>query len=316
MASPLNRGLRLAAALSIVLWTPIAPGEAAAQDPGGVRTEPLRVFLDCNTFQCDSEYFRTEIDFVSWVRDRTSAQVHLIITGTQTGGGGSVFTLDFIGREDLEGDDDEIRHTTLGTDTDDEVVRALTGAIAAGLARYSAAIGRPTAFEIRSTEPPKMDGLPLTADVPRPSSTGFRIRGHERPELRAFRDEVLDRVGGATFIDVRSPQEFSGEKLAPDHLPQEQPYVGGHIPGARNIPWSKAANDDGTFRNVGELRELYGSGTGDGEAITYCRIGERSSHTWFVLKELLGHENVRNYDGSWTEYGSLVGAPVERSGGG
>lgn len=196
MASPLNRGLRLAAALSIVLWTPIAPGEAAAQDPGGVRTEPLRVFLDCNTFQCDSEYFRTEVDFVSWVRDRTSAQVHLIITGTQTGGGGSVFTLDFIGREDLEGDDDEIRLTTLGTDTDDEVVRALTGAIAAGLARYSAAIGRPTAFEIRSTEPPETgpDELVGTDQVDDPWNFwvfevggDMELEGEETEQERQFR---------------------------------------------------------------------------------------------------------------------------------
>jgi thiosulfate/3-mercaptopyruvate sulfurtransferase len=126
---------------------------------------------------------------------------------------------------------------------------------------------------------------------------------------------VLHAVRRASFVDVRSPQEYSGEKLAPDHLPQEQPYVGGHVPGAANVPWAKAANDDGTFKSADELRTLY-AGAGirpDATVITYCRIGERSSHTWFALRELLGYEHVLNYDGSWTEYGSLVGAPVERS---
>ncbi len=153
-----------------------------------------------------------------------------------------------------------------------------------------------------------------TTVVPVVPATGYRIEGPERPELRALRDDVLSRVGGdTTFVDVRSPEEFSGEKLAPDHLPQEQPYVGGHVPGARNVPWSKAANEDGSFKTAAELFELYtGAGVGDGEIVSYCRIGERSAHTWFVLHELLGHGNVANYDGSWTEYGSLVGAPVER----
>ncbi len=154
----------------------------------------------------------------------------------------------------------------------------------------------------------------LTTDVPevKPGSGGHF--GPERPGLRALRDEVLAAVGSATFVDVRSPEEFTGAKLAPDHLPQEQPYVGGHVPGARNIPWSKAANDDGTFRSADELRALYeGAGvSSNGDIVAYCRIGERSSHTWFVLKELLGYENVKNYDGSWTEYGSLVNVPVER----
>lgn len=158
----------------------------------------------------------------------------------------------------------------------------------------------------------ELQGLPSTSDVPSLEPTGFEISGAERPELRIFRDEVLESVGSTTFIDVRSPEEFSGEKLAPDHLPQEQPYVGGHIPGARNIPWSKAANEDGTFKSAEELQELYGdSATAQGETTVYCRIGERSSHTWFVLNELLGHPNVKNYDGSWTEYGSLVDVPVE-----
>jgi thiosulfate/3-mercaptopyruvate sulfurtransferase len=160
----------------------------------------------------------------------------------------------------------------------------------------------------------ELEGRPLNAEVPAVPSSDYRIEGAERPELRAFRDEVLDSVGHAGFVDVRSPEEFSGAKLAPDHLPQEQPYVGGHVPGAANVPWSRAVNDDGTFRPADELRAIYAEQgiTGDGETITYCRIGERSSHTWFALTQVLGFENVRNYDGSWTEYGSLVGVPVER----
>ena len=116
------------------------------------------------------------------------------------------------------------------------------------------------------------------------------------------------------FVDVRSPEEYRGEKLAPDHLPQEQAQVPGHIPGAANIPWAKAAQDDGTFKSADELRALYaGAGiTPEAEVVAYCRIGERSSHTWFALTELLGYPSVKNYDGSWTEYGSLVGAPVEK----
>ena len=116
------------------------------------------------------------------------------------------------------------------------------------------------------------------------------------------------------FVDVRSPEEYRGEKLALDHLPQEQSQVPGHIPGAANIPWSKAANEDGTFKSAGDLRMLYeGAGvTPDKEVVAYCRIGERSAHTWFALTELLGYPDVKNYDGSWTEYGSLVGVPVEK----
>ena len=155
-----------------------------------------------------------------------------------------------------------------------------------------------------------------TDEVPSVPETGLRIDGPDRPELRALRDDVLASVGagGTTFVDVRSPEEFSGEKLAPDHLPQEQPYVGGHVPGALNVPWSKAANEDGSFKSAGDLAELYGgAGVREGDpVVSYCRIGERSAHTWFVLHELLGREQVANYDGSWTEYGSLVGAPVER----
>ena len=160
----------------------------------------------------------------------------------------------------------------------------------------------------------ELESRELTTDASQVSSTGFRVAGSERPEIRALRDEVLDKVGSSAFVDVRSPEEFRGEKLAPDHLPQEQAQVPGHIPGAANIPWVKAANDDGTFKSADELKALYdGKGiTGGGEIIAYCRIGERSSHTWFALQELLGYSNVKNYDGSWTEYGSLVGAPVEK----
>jgi len=159
----------------------------------------------------------------------------------------------------------------------------------------------------------ELESRTLTAEVPSFPETDLRLEGPARAELRAFRDEVLDRRDRAAFVDVRSPEEFRGEKLAPDHLPQEQSQVPGHIPGAANVPWAQAVNEDGTFRSADELRELYASKgvTGDGEVIAYCRIGERSSHTWFALRELLGFENVKNYDGSWTEYGSLVGVPVE-----
>jgi thiosulfate/3-mercaptopyruvate sulfurtransferase len=161
----------------------------------------------------------------------------------------------------------------------------------------------------------ELESRELTQDLPSYAPTGVRIAGAERPEIRALRDEVLAKVGGATgLVDVRSPEEYRGDKLAPDHLPQEQSQVPGHIAGATNIPWAKAANDDGTFRSAEELRALYGSEgiTPDREIVAYCRIGERSSHTWFALQELLGYPNVKNYDGSWTEYGSLVGAPVEK----
>ena len=137
-----------------------------------------------------------------------------------------------------------------------------------------------------------------------------------REDVRAFRDDVLAHIGGAgrTMVDVRSPAEFSGEVLAPPHLPQEQAQVPGHIPGAANVPWASAAADDGSFKSDEELTALYGGVgvTPETDVIAYCRIGERSSHTWFVLHELLGYPRVRNYDGSWTEYGSLVGVPVER----
>ena len=155
----------------------------------------------------------------------------------------------------------------------------------------------------------------LVQDEPNRPATTFNI-GAERPELRILRDEVIERAntGNKAWVDVRSPEEFRGELLAPPHLPQEQAQVPGHIPGASNITWSKAVNEDGTFKTADELKELYATEgiTSDKEVVTYCRIGERSSHSWFVLQELLGFENVRNYDGSWTEYGSLVGVGVER----
>jgi thiosulfate/3-mercaptopyruvate sulfurtransferase len=131
--------------------------------------------------------------------------------------------------------------------------------------------------------------------------------------IRAFRDDVISAIGRTPILDVRSPAEFSGEILAPAHFPQEQPQVRGHVPTAVNVPWAKSAREDGTFRPDAELRELYADvlGQGGDEVIAYCRIGERSAHTWFVLRELLEVPSVRNYDGSWVEYGSLIGAPVE-----
>jgi len=130
--------------------------------------------------------------------------------------------------------------------------------------------------------------------------------------IRAFRDETVEAIGTQNLVDVRSPDEYAGRLLAPAHLPQEQAQRAGHIPTAASVPWSKAANDDGTFRSDEELREIYTEAGVDWskDTIAYCRIGERSSHTWFALKELLGEENVKNYDGSWTEYGSLVGVPI------
>ena len=158
----------------------------------------------------------------------------------------------------------------------------------------------------------ELDGRPLETEVPSRPETSYSAKPQDKA-LRAFRDEIVDAINTKNLVDVRSPDEFSGKLAAPAHLPQEQAQVKGHIPSAINVPWSKAANEDGTFRSDDELRELYKeAGLDEGKAtIAYCRIGERSSHTWFVLRELLGYQDVKNYDGSWTEYGSLVGVPVE-----
>ena len=156
--------------------------------------------------------------------------------------------------------------------------------------------------------------LPLTTEVPAYASTDVELPEPDFGE-RAFRDDVLRHVAaGGALVDVRSPAEFSGELLAPAALPQEGAQRAGHVPGAANVPWATAVRDDGTFKSDEELRELYAAKgiTPDRDVIAYCRIGERSSHTWFVLRELLGFERVRNYDGSWTEYGSLVGVPIEK----
>ena len=162
----------------------------------------------------------------------------------------------------------------------------------------------------------ELEDSELVTDEPTITAADPGPLGKIRDKFRAFRDEVLKHIGGKgkSMVDVRSPAEFSGEVLAPPHLPQEQAQVPGHIPGAANVPWATAARDDGSFKSDQELTEIY-SGVGvtpDTDVIAYCRIGERSSHTWFVLHEILGYERVRNYDGSWTEYGSLVGVPVER----
>ena len=157
----------------------------------------------------------------------------------------------------------------------------------------------------------ELDSRELTTDViDRPATT--YVAKEANPEIRAYRDEVINAIGVKNLIDVRSPDEYAGRLLAPAHLPQEAAQIGGHIPTAGNVPWSKAANDDGTFRSDDELTALYSDvGLDEGkDTIAYCRIGERSSHTWFVLKEILGYENVKNYDGSWSEYGSLRGVPV------
>ncbi len=158
----------------------------------------------------------------------------------------------------------------------------------------------------------ELDGRPLSTDAVSRPATSYKA-GEPDNTIRAFRDEVVADIGVKNLVDVRSPDEFSGKILAPAHLPQEQSQRPGHIPGAINVPWSKAANEDGTFKSDEELKELYTEAGLDGskDTIAYCRIGERSSHTWFVLKELLGQQNVKNYDGSWTEYGSLIGVPIE-----
>lgn len=156
---------------------------------------------------------------------------------------------------------------------------------------------------------------PFTTQVPNHPSKSYAA-GEGNESIRAYRDDVLQAVGAGNIalVDVRSPDEFTGKLLAPPNLPQEGAQRGGHIPGASNIPWGTAVQEDGTFKSADDLRALYGGKGIDGsrETIAYCRIGERSSHTWFALTQLLGFDNVRNYDGSWTEWGSIVRAPIER----
>jgi len=159
----------------------------------------------------------------------------------------------------------------------------------------------------------ELDSRDLVTEVPQRPRTNYQAKDQDT-SLRAFRDEVVVAIGQRNLVDVRSPDEFSGKLLAPAHLPQEQAQRAGHIPTAKNVPWSKAANDDGTFKSDEDLTKLYKDDAGldfSKDTIAYCRIGERSAHTWFVLHELLGQPHVKNYDGSWTEYGSLVGVPIE-----
>jgi thiosulfate/3-mercaptopyruvate sulfurtransferase len=159
------------------------------------------------------------------------------------------------------------------------------------------------------------EGRELTTEVPFPAAKSYSAR--ERDEsIRAYRDQVLESLGasGRALVDVRSPGEYAGELIAPPGYEQEGAQRGGHIPGAASVPWATAVRDDGTFKPPDELREVYGAKgvTPEKEVTAYCRIGERSAHTWFVLRELLGYENVRNYDGSWTEWGNLVDVPIEK----
>ena len=157
----------------------------------------------------------------------------------------------------------------------------------------------------------ELDGRPLATDEVKREATNYTAKDQDL-SIRAFRDEVVAAINTKNLVDVRSPDEFSGKLLAPAHLPQESAQRPGHVPSALNVPWAKAANEDGTFKSDDELLELYKEeGLDESKpTIAYCRIGERSSHTWFALRELLGIQDVKNYDGSWTEYGSLVGVPI------
>ncbi|WP_366933951.1 sulfurtransferase [Brevibacterium renqingii] len=157
------------------------------------------------------------------------------------------------------------------------------------------------------------EGREMTTEKPKPAPTDYPVVERDDSAIRAFLPEVRDSLGALPLIDVRSPEEYSGERTHMPAYPEEGALRGGHIPGAKSMPWGKAANEDGTFKSAAELKELYTEQAGLGrsdEVIAYCRIGERSSHTWFVLKHLLGYENVRNYDGSWTEWGNVVGVPI------
>ena len=158
------------------------------------------------------------------------------------------------------------------------------------------------------------NGLPITVDLPSYAASGYELPVADFG-LRAFRDDILPRLGdaGLALVDVRSPAEFNGEIIAPPGM-SETAQRAGHIPGAASIPWAQTVKEDGTFKEADDLISLYAAKgvTADKDIIAYCRIGERSSHSWFVLHELLGYERVRNYDGSWTEYGSLIGVPIEK----
>ena len=160
------------------------------------------------------------------------------------------------------------------------------------------------------------EGRPLSTDVPSRPATEYPVVERKDAPVRAFRDDVMAHLGNqGRLVDVRSPGEYSGELLHMPDYPQEGALRGGHIPGAASVPWKRAANDDGTFKPLDELRAIYAEEKGlgqDDDVIVYCRIGERSSHTWFVLHHLLGYPNVRNYDGSWTEWGNLVRSPIEK----
>jgi thiosulfate/3-mercaptopyruvate sulfurtransferase len=159
------------------------------------------------------------------------------------------------------------------------------------------------------------EGREYSVEVPTYPATDYHFHGSPKEDIRAYRDHVQSKLGKAGLVDVRSPKEYSGELLAPENLPQEGAQRGGHIPTAVSIPWGTAVNaEDGTFKSTDELNEIYGGKgiTPNKEVIAYCRIGERSAHTWFVLKELLGYADVRNYDGSWTEWGSSIKAPIEK----
>ncbi len=163
----------------------------------------------------------------------------------------------------------------------------------------------------------EQESRPMTREVPTYAATSYQAQQRDDSSIRAFREQVLEHAqAGLPLVDVRSPAEYSGEKLHMPEYPQEGALRGGHIPGAHNVPWARAINpDDGTFKTADELRAIYEGEKHlmpDDDVIVYCRIGERSSHTWFVLSYLLGYKNVRNYDGSWTEWGNLVGAPIER----
>jgi thiosulfate/3-mercaptopyruvate sulfurtransferase len=162
----------------------------------------------------------------------------------------------------------------------------------------------------------EQENRPMTTDVPSPKRTAYRANERNDAPVRAFMDDVRRHAAAkGALVDVRSPDEYSGRKLHMPEYPQEGALRGGHIPGAKSVPWARAANPDGTFKPAGELRAIYEQEQGlspRDDVIAYCRIGERSSHTWFVLRYLLGYEKVRNYDGSWTEWGNAVRAPIER----